>query len=136
VGDIEDVMAIEEHWPVALQARDRDWLLAHTTAGFLCIEPEGVLDRDAYLDDRVHHNEKIVDGRNVAEHVEVLGDAAVVVNRAHFIVEDADRRRRELRVRGSGLYVRIDRRWRVALMHLSEYPSDAGWGDPLIDAGR
>lgn len=94
-------MAIEEHWPVALEERDRAWLLDHTTQQFLCIEPDGVLDRDEYIDHRVVDNDTIVDGRNAVVRAEVRGDTGVIVNRAHFLAEDDEGERREIRILGS-----------------------------------
>jgi ketosteroid isomerase-like protein len=130
VSDADEVRAIEEHWPVALAQRDRAGLLDHVTDGFVCIEPDGtVLDRDAYLDQRVIENEVIVDAQNAAVHLEVIGDAATVVNRGRFVVEGVDGALAEVTVLGSGVYLRVDGAWRAALMHLTtrrtELPSGA-----------
>ena len=91
---VDEMIAVEEHWPVAMQDRDRAWLLAHTTEGLVCIQPDGLLDRMGYIDHRVEENDTIIDGRNTVVRAEVVGDVGYTVNRAHFLAEDAGGRRR------------------------------------------
>jgi ketosteroid isomerase-like protein len=138
VPDKNDVLAIEEHWPVALRERDTAWLRDHTTEGLAVIEADGsLMDRETYLKHRELENDTIVAGSNIAESVEVIGDAAIVINRAHFLTQDSSGRRTEMLIRGSNLYVRSDGRWRIAAMHLSECSGNrAGWGEDLIDVAK
>ncbi|MEY2423014.1 MAG: SnoaL-like domain [Acidimicrobiaceae bacterium] len=138
MADRDDVLAIEEHWPVALRDRDTTWLRDHTTEGLVVIEADGsLMDRETYLHHREYENDTIIAGSNIAERVEVIGDAAIVINRAHFLTQDSSGQQTEMLIRGSGLYVRSDGQWRVAAMHLSECSGNrAGWGENLIEVAR
>ena len=55
------------------------------------------------------------------------------MNRAHFLAEDADGRRREIRVLGSTLYRWEDDTWKVTVMHITRVPNDATSWEPLIE---
>jgi ketosteroid isomerase-like protein len=130
---IDEMIAVEEHWPVAMQDRDRAWLLAHTTEDLVCIQPDGLLERMGYVDHRVEDNDTIIDGRNTVVRAEVAGDVGYTVNRAHFLAEDAGGRRREIRVLGSTVYRWEDDTWKVAIMHITQVPNDATNWAPLIE---
>ncbi|HVM09299.1 MAG TPA: hypothetical protein VM345_12600 [Acidimicrobiales bacterium] len=120
MASVDDMIAVEEHWPVAMQHRDRGWLVAHTTEEMVCIQPDRVLDRPSYLDHRVKENDAIIRGRNTIVRAEAFGDVGYTVNRAHFLVEDAVGNRREVRILGSAVYVWQDGTWKVAVMHITE----------------
>ena len=130
---IDEMIAVEEHWPVAMQDRDRAWLLTHTTESLVCIQPDGLLDRMGYIDHRVEENDPIIDGRNTVVRAEVVGDVGYIVNRAHFLAEDAGGRRREIRILGSTVYRWEDDTWKVAIMHITQVPNDATNWAPLIE---
>lgn len=130
---VDEMIAVEEHWPIAMQDRDRAWLLGHTTADLVCIQPDGLLDRMGYIDHRVEENDKIIDGRNTVVRAEVVGDVGYTVNRAHFLSEDADGRRREIRILGSTVYRWEDDDWKVAVMHITQVSNDARHWTPLIE---
>jgi len=66
MGTVDEMIAVEEHWPVAMQDRDRAWLRAHTTEDLVCVQPDGLLDRMAYVDHRVEQNDTIIDGCNTS----------------------------------------------------------------------
>jgi ketosteroid isomerase-like protein len=132
--DREDVIAIEEYWPQALQDRDGKWLRQHTTAGFIFIGPDGTItEREAYLSHREHENDEVVEGGNKVDHVEVLGDVAVVVGRSQFIARDRSGQEYPLRFRYSGVYLRSDGTWRAATGHLTSFSgTDEQWGQDLL----
>ena len=130
---LDEMIAVEEHWPIAMQDRDRTWLLAHTTEGLVCIQPDGMLERMGYVDHRVEENDTIIDGRNTVVRAEVIGDAGYTVNRAHFLAEDAVGGRREIRVVGSTVYRWEDDTWKVAVMHITQVPNEAANWEPLIE---
>ena len=130
---VEEMSAVEEQWPVAMQNRDRAWLLAHTTETLVCIQPDGMLDRIRYIDHRVEGNDTIIDGINTVVRAEVIGDFGYTVNRGHFVAEDAAGRRREIRILGSSVYRWEGDTWKVAVMHITEVPNDAADWAPLID---
>ena len=98
-------------------------------------QPDGsLLDREAYLAHREFENDTITEGVNVAERVEVVGDAAVVINRGQFLTESAVGVRSEMLIRGTTVYLRSDDGWRAAAMHLSEHSgSREAWGENLIE---
>lgn len=127
------MIAVEEHWPAAMQDRDRAWLLAHTTEDLICVQPDGLLDRMAYVDHRVEENDTIIDGCNTVVRAEVVGELGYTVNRAHFVAEDAGGSRREIRILGSAVYVWEDDTWKVAVMHITQVPNDAPSWEPLIE---
>ncbi len=133
MSDLEAIQAVEEYWPTALANRDRAWLEAHTTEDFVCIDSNGMMDRARYVDHRSTENETIIEGRNVVELLELVGDTALLVNRAEFLVEGSEGGRRTVRVLGSNVYRRVGATWRVALLHLSEHSPGPGWGEPLLD---
>lgn len=133
MGTVDELIAIEEHWPAAMQHRDRAWLLAHTMEEMVCIQPDGLLDRTSYVDHRVEENEAIIAGRNTSVRAEVFGDVGYTVNRAHFLVEDAVGNRREFRVLGSTVYVWQDDTWKVAVMHITQVPNESANWRPLIE---
>ena len=130
---VDELMAVEEHWPIAMQDRDRSWLLAHTTEGMVCIQPDGLLERISYVDHRVEDNDAIIDGRNKVVRAEVVGELGYTVNRAHFVAEDASGRPREIRVLGSTVYRWEDDTWKVVVMHLTQVPNDVPNWVPLIE---
>jgi ketosteroid isomerase-like protein len=130
---VDEMIAVEEHWPVAMQNRDRAWLLAHTTRSMVCIQPDGLLERMGYVEHRVEANDTIIDGRNTVVRAEVVGDVGYTVNRAHFLAEEADGGRREIRVLGSTVYRWEDDTWKVEAMHITQVPNDAVNWEPLIE---
>ena len=130
---VDEMSAVEEHWPIAMQNRDRAWLLAHTTETLLCIQPDGLLDRRTYIDHRVEENDTILEGINTVVRAEVIGDVGYTVNRGHFVAEDAAGRRREIRILGSSVYHWENDTWKVAVMHLTQVPNDAPNWAPLIE---
>jgi ketosteroid isomerase-like protein len=132
MSDLDDIRAIEEHWPTALRERDRAWLEAHTTEDFLCIDHDGLTRRSDYIDQRVEENDPILSGRNIVEHLELLGDTAVLVNRAEFLIDAGAGQTRTVRILGSNVYRKVDGSWRGALLHLSEHDAGPGWGEPLL----
>lgn len=133
MGTLDEMIAVEEHWPQAMQDRDRAWLLAHIREDLLCVQPDGLLDRTAYLSHRMEQNDTIVDGRSKVMRAEVIGGLGYVVNRAHFVFEDATGGQRELRIHGSAVYAWADATWKVVVMHLTQVPNDALDWEPLID---
>ena len=130
---VEEMSAVEEYWPVAMQNRDRAWLLAHTTETLVCIQPDGMLDRIGYIDHRVEENDTIIDGANTVVRAEVIGDFGYTVNRGHFVAEDAAGRHREIRILGSSVYRWEDDTWKVAVMHITQVPNNAADWSALIE---
>ena len=127
MGDAEDVVAIEEHWPQALARRDRAWIEQHTADDFVFIRPDGaIVDRATYLARTEAGSDSIVSRANKAEQTRVLGDVAIVIGRLEVGSRDPGGEERQITYRYSTVYVRSGGVWQASTAQVTPMSDSSG----------